>query len=106
MSISQDPFHHLASLVPSQETEWTSGMISGISLPQGHQETGTDTGNSSIFTIGDATFTRRRSDDEDLEVMSNNSDSTIEIPEVKYQAVGAHCKKLDIQGCVTGVQKE
>jgi hypothetical protein len=29
--------------------------------------------------------------------MSN--DTRIIIPEVKYQAVGAHCKKLDIQGC-------
>jgi hypothetical protein len=38
--------------------------------------------------------------------MYNDTDTTTEVPEVKYQAVGAHCKKLDIQGCVTGVQKE
>jgi hypothetical protein len=106
MSISQDPFDHLASFVQSQGTNQISGNISGISLPQGHQETGPDAGSSSSFTSGDAPWTRRGSEDEDLEVMSNNSDTTIEVPEVKYQAVGAHCKKLDIQGCVTGVQKE
>jgi hypothetical protein len=106
MSILQDPFDHLASLVQSQGTERTSGMISGILLPQQHQETGPDAGSSSIFTSGGATCRRRGSDSNDPEVMSNDSDTTTEVPEVKYQAVGAHCKKRDFQGCVTGVRKE
>jgi hypothetical protein len=105
MSISQEPSAHLASLVPSQGTERTSGMISGISLPQGQQETGPDAESSSKFMSGEALWKRRRRDTNDPEVMSNGSDSTIEIPEVKYQVVGAHCKKLDTQGCVKVVQK-
>jgi hypothetical protein len=106
MSILQDPFENLASLVPSQGTERTSGMISGISLPQRQQETGPDTGSSSIFTSGGANWTQRGSDDEDLFVKSNDSDTTIEIPEVKYQAVGEHCKKRQLQGFVTCEQKD
>jgi len=104
MSISQEPSAHLPRFVPSQGTERNSGTISGISLPQGHQETGPIAGSSRIFTSGNAPWTERGSDNKDSEVMSN--DTTIQRLEVKYQAVGAHCKKLDIQGCVTGVQKE
>jgi hypothetical protein len=92
--------------VPFQGTERTSGMISGVSFPQGHQETGPDAGSSSIFTSRSALWSRRGSNNKDLEVMSNGTDTAIKIPEVSYQAVGAHCNKLDIQGCVTGVQKE
>jgi len=91
MSISQEPTEQLASLVPYPGTERTPGIISGSSFPQGHQKTGPDAGSSSIFTSGGANWTRRGSKDEDPEVMSTDSDSTIEIPEVKYQAVGAHC---------------
>jgi hypothetical protein len=40
-----------------------------------------------------------------MEVMSSESDTTIEIPEVKYQAVRAHCKKLELQGFVTREEK-
>jgi hypothetical protein len=69
-------------------------MISGISFPQGHQETGPIAGRSRIFTIVSALWTRRGGDNEDREVMSN--DTTIQISEVKYQAVGGHCNKLDI----------
>jgi hypothetical protein len=63
-------------------------MISGILLPQGYKETGPDAGSISIFTNGGASWARRGSDTNDPEVMSNDSDTTIEIPEVKYQAVG------------------
>jgi len=80
-------------------------MISGSSLPKEHQETGPDTGSSSIFTSGGATCTQRGSDDEDLEVMSNDSDTSIDIPEVTYEAVRAHCKKLELQGFVTCVEE-
>jgi len=104
MSISQDPSQQLSRLVPSQGTERTSEISSDISVPQGHQETGPIAGRNRIFSSENAPWTPRGRDNEDREVMSN--DTRIIIPEVKYQAVGAHCKKLDIQGCVTGVQKE
>jgi hypothetical protein len=104
MSISQEPSTHLSHLFQTQETERTSGMISDTSVPQGHQETDPDAGSSSTITSGGATWTRRESGDEDMEVMSNDSDTTIEIPEVNYQAVGAHGKKLLIQGFVTRVE--
>jgi hypothetical protein len=81
-SISQEPSAHLASLVPFQGTERISGMISDMSVPQGHQQTGPDAESSSVFTSGGAPWTRRGSDDEDHEVMSNDSDTTIEVPEV------------------------
>jgi hypothetical protein len=90
MSISQEPSAHLSRLLPPQGTERTSGMISGISLPEGHRETGPDAGSSSIITSAGITWTKRGSDDEDMEVMSNGSDTTNEISEVKYQAVEAH----------------
>jgi len=57
-------------------------MISDVPVPQGHQETGPDAGSSSIFTSGGACKIREGSDNEDREVMSN--DTTIQIPEVKY----------------------
>jgi hypothetical protein len=81
-------------------------MILGTSVPQGHGETGPDAGSSSIFKSGGATWKRRESDDEDPEVMSNDSDTTIEIAAVKYQAAGAHCNKLEPLGFVTRVEKD
>jgi hypothetical protein len=105
MSISQEASAHLSRLLPTQGTERTARMISGTSVPQGHQDTGPNIGSSCIFKSGGATWTRQGSDEEDLEMMFNDSDTT-EIPEVKYQAVGAHCNKLQIQGFVTRVEKE
>jgi hypothetical protein len=37
--------------------------------------------------------------------MSNDSDTSIDIPEVTYEAVRAHCKKLELQGFVTCVEE-
>jgi len=57
-------------------------MISGTSVPEGHEETDPDARSSSIFTSGGATWTRRVSDDEDLEVLPNDYDTAFEITEV------------------------
>jgi hypothetical protein len=105
-SISQEQSAYLSRILQIQGTERTSGMISGTSAPQRHQETGPDARSSSNFTSGGATWTRRGSDTNDPEVMTNDSDTTTEIPEVNYQAVGEHCKKLQLQGFVTRVEKD